>query len=44
MFISIPYAASNVVLENVAVYATGLTTADHVYGVVWAGGILMSLL
>uniref|UniRef100_A0A8C8C759 Cyclin-L1 n=1 Tax=Oncorhynchus tshawytscha TaxID=74940 RepID=A0A8C8C759_ONCTS len=35
MFISIPQAASNVILENLAVHPTGLTNKDHVYGVVW---------
>jgi hypothetical protein len=29
----------NVFLENLAVCPTGLTTADHVYGVVWAGSL-----
>ena len=42
MFISLPEAASNVVLENLAVRPTGLTTADHVYGVVWASCLMMS--
>jgi hypothetical protein len=27
--------STNVVLENLAVHPTGLTTADHVYGMVW---------
>jgi hypothetical protein len=30
------------VLENLAVCPTGLTNADHVYGVVCASGLLMS--
>jgi hypothetical protein len=44
MFIPQPLAASNIILENFAVYTTGLTTADHVHGVVWASGLLMSTL
>ena len=41
MFIPLPYAASNVVLENLAVRPTGFSTADHLYGVVWASGLLL---
>jgi hypothetical protein len=33
-----------VVLENLAVHSIGLTTTDHVYGVFWASGVLMSTL
>jgi hypothetical protein len=32
-------ATINVFLEYLAVLPTGLTTADHVYGVVWASGL-----
>ena len=35
---------SNVVLKNLAVRLTSLTTADRVYGVVWVSGLPMSTL
>ena len=32
----------NIVLDYFEVHPSGLTTADHVYGVVWASGLLSS--
>jgi hypothetical protein len=32
-----------IVLENLAVRPASFTTADHVYGVVWASSLLMSM-
>uniref|UniRef100_A0A8C8JHF9 Ig-like domain-containing protein n=1 Tax=Oncorhynchus tshawytscha TaxID=74940 RepID=A0A8C8JHF9_ONCTS len=47
MLISLPYAASNVVLENLAVRPTSLTTADRVFfthRIICGGGGLRSIL
>jgi hypothetical protein len=41
-YISLTETTSNVVFENLTIHPTGLTTADHVYGVVWASSLLMS--
>jgi hypothetical protein len=38
----LPQVAVNVVLEDWALRPTDLTTADHVYGVMCASGLLMS--
>jgi hypothetical protein len=37
-------SASDVILENLEVHPTNLTTTDHVYGIVWVSGLLMSTL
>ena len=34
----------NDILENLAERPIGLTIADHMYGVIWASGLLMSML
>jgi hypothetical protein len=36
--------ASNVILENLALHPTSLTTTDHMYGVLWVSGLLISTL
>ena len=42
MLFSLPQATSNVVLENLAVRPTRLTTSYHVYGM-WVSGLLISM-
>ena len=42
--LDVHFSDISVVLENLAVHPTGLTTTDHVYGVVWVSGLLMSTL